>query len=503
MVHMVQCDKPAAASEGTPVSSQWQRAGTLGLLTLCYTLGELGHFLIATTSKQVANSLQFGDLRCYVDHNVRLSNVTNVVCMGVKTQAGCEAVGGCVWCFSGQGWQYQVLAGPGFIVMFTISGVIMGYLADRISRPRLLSLSMLVFSVCMMLSGLATSYLQLLLLRMGLAAGEAAIRPAGGSLIAEIFPARHRAIANGIFSWGIYLGYGLAFLFGFYLTDMDVMGYSWRSTYVLAGVPGLLLCPALLLIPEPRPLTQATPPVLPPIVRRLSYGTLEQRREALESLTKPSYVGLVIKAFTSPVMIGLFVAASTRHTAGYAWAHNSVSYFHDYHSGKEIGVWFMITAISGGCLGVFSGGYLSDLLVTRLGVHSRLWLLAVATILATPLAAMTLHFEPPMAFITLLFYYFFAETWFSLLFTVLVEIVPVSIRSISIGTFLFLMNNVGGNLPLLVDPLSKIPGVGLQTALYISWPGLTAISGVLFLLSGLQLWNHDKQKSKPEQNFED
>ena len=73
-------------------------------------------------------------------------------------------------------------------------------------------------------------------------------------------------------------------------------------------------------------------------------------------------------------------------------------------------------------------------------------------------------------------FFFSAETWFSLLFTVLVEIVPVSIRSISIGTFLFLMNNVGGNLPLLVDPLSKLPGVGLQTALYISWPGLTAIS---------------------------
>ena len=67
-------------------------------------------------------------------------------------------------------------------------------------------------------------------------------------------------------------------------------------------------------------------------------------------------------------------------SAGYAWAHNSVSYFHDYHSGKEIGVWFMITAITGGCLGVFSGGYLSDLLVTRLGVHSRLWLLGAATV---------------------------------------------------------------------------------------------------------------------------
>ena len=43
-----------------------------------------------------------------------------------------------------------------------------------------------------------------------------------------------------------------------------------------------------------------------------------------------------------------------------------------------------------------------------------------------------------------------AETWFSLLFTVLVELVPASIRSLSLGTFLFLVNNLGGNLPLLV-----------------------------------------------------
>ena len=35
---------------------------------------------------QVANSLQFGDLRCYVDHKVHLHNVTNDVCMDIKTQ---------------------------------------------------------------------------------------------------------------------------------------------------------------------------------------------------------------------------------------------------------------------------------------------------------------------------------------------------------------------------------------------------------------------------------
>merc|ERR1719310_174343 len=161
----------------------WSRYATLMLLTLSYTLGELGHFLIATTSKQVANSLEFGDMRCYA-RDSHDGNTTSA-CPRLSSAAACEAGAGCVWSYSGQGWQYQVLAGPGFIVIFTVCGVVMGYLADRVSRPRLLSASLLVFSLCMMLSGLAT--------------GEAAIRPAGGSLIAELFQSKQRGIANGIF----------------------------------------------------------------------------------------------------------------------------------------------------------------------------------------------------------------------------------------------------------------------------------------------------------------
>ena len=96
-------------------------------------------------------------------------------------------------------------------------------------------------------------------------------------------------------------------------------------------------------------------------------------------------------------------------SAGYAWAHNNVSYFQHYHEGKEIGYWFILTAITGGCVGVFAGGYISDLVVTRLGVHSRLWLLGVCTVLATPFSLLTLHLDPPYAFATLIFYYFFGE----------------------------------------------------------------------------------------------
>ena len=41
------------------------RVGTLGLLTLSYMVGEVAHFLPAITSKDLAESLQFGDKRCY------------------------------------------------------------------------------------------------------------------------------------------------------------------------------------------------------------------------------------------------------------------------------------------------------------------------------------------------------------------------------------------------------------------------------------------------------
>ena len=48
-----------------------------------------------------------------------------------------------------------------------------------------------------------------------------------------------------------------------------------------------------------------------------------------------------------------------------------------------------------------------------------------------------------------------AETWFAILFTAVVAAVPDKLKTSVLGAFLFLMNNAGGNLPVLLDPLSK------------------------------------------------
>lgn len=48
-----------------------------------------------------------------------------------------------------------------------------------------------------------------------------------------------------------------------------------------------------------------------------------------------------------------------------------------------------------------------------------------------------------------------AEMWFGIVFACLVEIVPVQVRSTTVGIFLFVMNNIGGILPILVDPVAE------------------------------------------------
>jgi len=195
----------------------------------------------------------------------------------------------------------------------------------------------------------------------------------------------------------------------------------------------------------------------------------------------------LLRNFCSPTMWLLLLAAFFRHTAGYCWAYNTRNFFQFYYPQFDIGTWTFCASVFGGSFGVFAGGFFSDRLVKYLGLPSRLWLLAICTILASPFAVGTLYFPPPGAFGCLILYYFLAETWFAVLFTVIVEIVEPEVRSTCIAVFLFLMNLVGGNLPVIVTPLRE-HFQDYRVALYLVWPGFLSISAFIFLLASLPLW---------------
>ncbi len=147
----------------------------LGLLTFAYIAEECTHFMIGSISRDMAQDIHFGDLKCY-DEDID----ADTECDQYTTQTSCEAVnanytavnetGICYWDYSGQGIEYQVLAGTIFVVMFTVSGVVMGYLGDKVNRPILIGSMTALFSVLGCLMGLAQEYWHLVILRIGIAA---------------------------------------------------------------------------------------------------------------------------------------------------------------------------------------------------------------------------------------------------------------------------------------------------------------------------------------------
>jgi len=509
----------------------WNRynGSLLSLLTLSYVFGEFAHYLIGVLTKDMSQDIGYGDYSCYANEtSTEVADANNITIQDCndfsKSEVSCkdatftidnstnknETYNYCEYLHNGQGTDYLVLAGTIFLFIFCVMGVIMGYLSDKISRPKLMATCTMLFSVCGMLTGLAKEYWHLVILRMGVAAGEAALRPAAGSMIPEIFGSSIRGTANGIFSWGIYWGYGLTFTLGNYLAPLDLFGNNgWRSTFIIGCAPGVIVAIFLFFYSDPRwtkkkALNEANKSVK-------TYGTSnEEERDGKpkdmvdsENTTKDNTAGRLKEekqywkttfyAMIQPVMLLLLFAALIRQAGGLTWAFNTQLYIEEYYPDFNPGIWVAVDSIVGGSFGVFAGGYLSDYLVRKLGLHTRLWVLALSQVLAAPLAAGVLSVEPPYCFVFLLVYYFFAETWFAVLFTVMVEVVPTDVRSIVIAIFLFLMNNIGGQIPLIITPMKD--ALGFRYSLMIVWPGCILLSGILFFVSSFPLWkNYRKQQ---------
>jgi len=294
---------------------------------------------------------------------------------------------------------------------------------------------------------------------------------------------------------GHLLGDGLTFTLGNYLAPADVLGYGWRSAFVIGCAPAVIIALLIFFLEEPRNLQRSD-----------SSDTIKENEviadESLpaQNVETKSYWSQVLHALIMPEMLLLFLAATIRQAGGLSWALYPQQYLDEYYPHYNPGLWLTMCSICGGSFGVFAGGFLSDIAVKKMGMHSRLWILAASQICAVPLSVGVLSVEPPYMFVCLLFYYFFAETWFAVLFTVIVEIVPHSVKAVVIAMFLFLMNNVGGQIPLLITPISKKSE--LRTALLAIWPGCIGLCAVVFFLASIPLWiKHNKKANEQAESL--
>ncbi len=148
--------------------------------------------------------------------------------------------------------QFSLLSGLAFAIFYALMGLPIARWADVGPRPLIISAGIFVWSLATAACGLARSFGQLFITRMAVGVGEAALSPTAYSIITDSFPKSKLGLALGIYSTGVFLGSGLAFLVGgavieivgqFGAVTIPLIGdvKPWQTAFFIVGLPGVLV----------------------------------------------------------------------------------------------------------------------------------------------------------------------------------------------------------------------------------------------------------------------
>src|SRR5579871_6443149 len=133
--------------------------------------------------------------------------------------------------------QLGFLSGIAFALFYSVMGIPIARWADRGNRVTIIALTTALWSVAVAACGMATTFLQLLLIRIGVGVGEAGCVPPAHSLISDYFDRAERPKAVGTY----WQGTNVSLIIGYFLAGWLNQFYGWRVTFVLLGLPGLIL----------------------------------------------------------------------------------------------------------------------------------------------------------------------------------------------------------------------------------------------------------------------
>ena len=160
-------------------------------------------------------------------------------------------------------FQYSLLHGFAFSMFYIALGLPIARLADRHSRKWIVTAGVVCWSLMTCLCGAARSFAALFITRVGVGVGEAALSPPAFSLLSDMFAADKLPRAIAVYSLGITLGGGLAYIIGGaayeYFSERGPLDWPllsglrpWQLTFIAVGLPGFAIAGLLLLMTEPR-----------------------------------------------------------------------------------------------------------------------------------------------------------------------------------------------------------------------------------------------------------
>lgn len=366
--------------------------------------------------------------------------------------------------------QISLLQGVGFALIYALAGLPCGRLADAVSRRNLIAGGVLLWSIATIACGLASDFWSFFAARVAVGLGEAALVPAASSLIIDFFSPRHRGVALGVFSLGAVLGTGVALLIGGLLLEGIEAGRfaslpwvgamaPWRQLMILAGAPGLVLLPLLSVIPEPvRHHSSGLLPI-PAVIRHLIADNGAVLRVCL------------VKATLAVGDYGLISWLPTLLQRSYGL------------SPLEVGSMLALSVSLSGAIASLAGGAVSDAVVRRWGVRSRVvlllgcYLLTVAGGLAILFAGSSRQFAWAFAL-----WAFGSVSGYVIGHIVMQEWVPNEMRATTIAVSLTTTALIGIGLGPTLVALVAEHGFGGEAALQLAMGTVSVIAALLALL---------------------
>lgn len=137
--------------------------------------------------------------------------------------------------------QFGLLTGFVFVAFYTVMGLFMGFVADRVNRIRLIAAAVALWSLLTAVSGAARGFTSLAIPRMLIGIGESALTPAALSMLADRFHPSKLGFVSSVYYLGSPIGLGLSFVIAGELAS----SIGWRNCFYLLGAIGLLSVPLL------------------------------------------------------------------------------------------------------------------------------------------------------------------------------------------------------------------------------------------------------------------
>jgi predicted MFS family arabinose efflux permease len=345
--------------------------------------------------------------------------------------------------------QLGLLSGVLFAVVYVLFGFPVAKLASSGNRRNIIGISALVWSALTIAMAGAQNFTQLALARLGVGIGEAGAVVPAHSMISDLYPPERRASAMATFVSGANIGIFLAFLVGGYVGQ----AYGWRWAFVVAGVPGLLLAPILLLtVKEP--------------VREKGDAAVQDGSLFMQTVKVIWRDKGLLHAMLGVGISGIVTFGALTWNATFLIRGHGLTEL-------QAGIYFAVTIGLIGGLGTFLSGRIAD----RLGKRNPKWRLGVVIVAILVAKPFTIGFlllnETSVALVSLAIAVCFAGVFWGPTFAFLHDRVSAQLRPMATAIFLFVFNILGvGVGPTLVGVLSdwqplSVPGQSLAMALLI------------------------------------